>query len=127
MQAGEGVMSLQLSSCFLEVETRNDAIIARFTRPVSLCGEAAEAAAERLAALASERGRQRLLVDFANVQSLTSFMLGQLVKLNRTAESAGRRLALFNLSPYIRQILEVARLNLLLSLYDDESAALRGS
>ena len=120
-------MILQSANGLLETETREDAIIARFPRPVSLCAEVAEAVAAGLASLLSEPGRRRLLVDFGNVQSLTSFMLGQLVKLNRTAEANGRRLALFNLPPYIRQIVEVARLNLILSLYDDESAALRGS
>jgi anti-sigma B factor antagonist len=120
-------MSVQLSNALLEIETREDALIARFTRQVSLCAEVAEAASERLASLLSKPGRQRLLVDFGNVQTLTSFMLGQLVKLRHTAEAAGRRFALFNLSPYVRQTLEVARLDLLLSLYDDESAALRGS
>ncbi len=120
-------MSLQLSNSLLEVETREDVLIARFTRQVSLCAEVAEAASERLASLLSKPGRQRLLVDFGNVQTLTSFMLGQLVKLHHTAEAAGRRFALFNLSHYVRQILEVARLDLLLSLYDDESAALRDS
>lgn len=120
-------MNLQLSDSMLEVEAREDVFIARFTRQVSLCGQVAEVVAEQLVSLLSELGRQRLLVDFGNVQSLTSYMLGQLVRLNRTAEAKGRRLALFNLSPYVRQIVEVARLDLLLSLYEDESAALRGS
>jgi anti-anti-sigma factor len=120
-------MILQSSNGLLEVEKREDVIIARFPRQVSLCGQMAEGVSEGLASLLSEPGQQRLLVDFENVQSLTSFMLGQLVKLNRTAESSGRRLALFNLSPYIRQTLEVSRLTILLSLFEDESAALRAS
>jgi anti-anti-sigma factor len=120
-------MNLQRSNSLLEVETREDVLIARFTRQVILCGEVAETAAERLERLLSEPGRQQLLVDFRNVDSLTSFMLGRLVMLHRAAEAAGRRVALFNLSPDVHQILEVARLNLLLPLYDDESAALRGS
>jgi anti-anti-sigma factor len=120
-------MNLQRSNSFLEVETREDVLIARFTRQVILCGEVAEVASERLASLLSVPGQQQLLVDFGNVDSLTSFMLGQLITLNRAAQASGRRFALFNLSPNIRQILEVARLNLFLSLYDDESAALRGS
>lgn len=118
-------MNVQLSESFLEVQTREDALIARFTREVSLCGEVAETVAERLVSFLSESSRP-LLVDFGNVQSLTSYMLGQLVMLNRKAEAAGKRFALFNLSPYVRQILEVSRLNLILSLYDDESSALRG-
>lgn len=124
-KAREWFMNLQLSSGLMEVETRENVLIARFTRQVSLCGEVAEAAAEQLLSLLSEAGQQRLVVDFGNVQTLTSFMLGKLVRLNRTAEAAGGRLVLFNLTPYVRQTLEVARLNLLLSLYEDESDALR--
>lgn len=118
-------MNLQLSNGLMEAETRGDAIIARFTRPVSLCGEVAEAAAEQLSSLLFEAGGKRLLVDFGNVQTLTSFMLGKLVRLNRAAEESGWRLALFNLTPFVRQTLEVARLNLLLLLCEDESEALR--
>jgi anti-sigma B factor antagonist len=119
-------MNVPVSDCLLELQTREDAIIARFTRPVSLCGQVADAAAEKLMSLLAETGRRRLLIDFGNVESLTSFMLGKLVTLNRTAESAGRRMALFNVPPYVRQILEVSRLTLLLSLFEDESAALAG-
>lgn len=118
-------MNLQLASGLMQVETRENVLIARFTRQVSLCGEVAEAAAEQLSSLLSEAGRQRLVVDFGNVHTLTSFMLGKLVRLNRTTEASGRRLVLFNLTPYVRQTLEVARLNLLLSLCEDEAAALR--
>jgi anti-sigma B factor antagonist len=120
-------LNLQLSDSLLEVETRQDVLIARFTRPVSLCGQVAEDAAGQLVSHLSESGRQRLLVDFGNVQSLTSFMLGKLVMLNRTAEEAGKQLALFNVSLHIWEILDVARLTLLLTIYDDESSALRGS
>jgi anti-sigma B factor antagonist len=120
-------MNLQSSDEFLEVQTREDATIARFTRQMSLCGELAEAVSERCVSLLSDSGRQRLLVDFGNVDSLSSFMLGQLVRLNRTAQAAGRKFALFNLKLHIREIFDVSRLNLVLSLYDDEAAALRGS
>jgi anti-sigma B factor antagonist len=116
---------MQPDDCCLGVESRGDVIITRFTRPLILSGPEAEAAGERLASLLPELGRRRLLVDFGNVQSLTSLMLGKLVRLNRAAEVAGGRLVLFNLSPDIREIMEVTRLNLVLFLYDSESAALQ--
>jgi len=119
-------MNLGPSDCYLEVQTREDAILARFTQPVSLCAELAEAASEQLLALLSDEDHKRLLVDFSNVESLTSFMIGQLVMLNRTAEAAGWRFALFNLPLHIREVLDVARLDLLLTMYPDESAALCG-
>ncbi|HZV03796.1 MAG TPA: STAS domain-containing protein [Gemmataceae bacterium] len=120
-------MNLQSSDDFLEVQTREDAVIARFTRQMSLAGEVVEEVAERFISLLADSGQQRLLVDFGNVDSLSSFMLGQLVKLNRTAEAAGKKFGLFNLRTHIREILDVSRLNLILSLYQDEADALRGS
>jgi anti-sigma B factor antagonist len=110
----------------LGVERRGDAVVARFTREVVLSGPQADAAAEGLRALLAEPGRRRLLVDFGNVRSLSSLMLGQLVGLHRAAESAGARLALFNLRPEVRGILEITRLNLHLHLYGDEREALQG-
>jgi len=112
---------------FLDVETREDVLIARFAHEVNLFGHTAEAVAEQLRSLLSDTSRQRLLVDFGKVNSLSSFMLGQLMKLNKTAEAAGRRLTLFNLRPQVREILKVTGLNLILALYEDESDALRGS
>lgn len=119
-------MNLQLANACLDVEILGDVLIARFPGSVSLNGPTAGVVSEQLASLLSEEGRQRLLVDFGNVQSLTSFMLGQLVTLNRKAQAGGRRFALFNLAPHVREVLEAARLNLVMSLYADESAALLG-
>jgi anti-sigma B factor antagonist len=110
----------------LEFETRAEAEVARFTNQVILSGAVAEAAAERLAARVPQLGRRRLLVDFGNVHSLSSLMLGKLVQLNQAAEAAGGRLALFNLSPDVREIFEVTGLDRVLLLYADESDALRG-
>jgi anti-sigma B factor antagonist len=126
-ESGGAVMDLQSAGGGLEVEPRDDVIVARFTGPVILSGQAAEAAGARLASLVPDLGRRRLLVDFGNVRSLTSLMLRELVRLNRAAEAAGARLALFGLSPHVREILAVTALNLVLSLYDDEADALRGS
>jgi anti-sigma B factor antagonist len=110
----------------LGVERRLDAIVARFPRDVVLSGPEAEAAAEGLTALLAEVGRRPLLVDFGNVRSLSSLMLGKLAGLRRAADTAGVRLGLFNLRPDVREIFEVARLNLILSLYGSESDALHG-
>jgi anti-sigma B factor antagonist len=111
----------------LVVERRPDAVVARFTREVVLSGQEADAATTRLTALLAEAGRRPLLIDFSNVRSLTSLMLGKLVALNRAAAAAGARLALFSLTSDVRAILEVTRLDQLLGLYGGESEALQGT
>ena len=108
----------------LQVERRGDAVVARFTRELVLSGLMAEAAAEQLRALLAEPGRQPLLVDFGNVLSLSSLMLGQLIGLSRAADAAGVRLSLFNLRSAVRGILEITRLNLLLCVHGNEPEAL---
>ena len=108
----------------LQVERRGDAVVARFTRELVLSGLMAEAAAEQLRALLAEPGRQPLLVDFGNVLSLSSLMLGQLIGLSRAADAAGVRLSLFNLRSAVRGILEITRLNLLLCIHGNEPEAL---
>lgn len=119
------MMEPQQPDGYLEVERRDDAVIARFSREVVLTGLEAETAAEQLTALLAEPGRQRLLIDFGNVRSLSSLMLSKLIVLHRAAGSAGMRLGLFNLRPDVRGILEITRLNLILSLYGDEAEALQ--
>lgn len=99
--------------------------VALFGNEVILSGPDAEAVGGRLAALLAEPGRQRLLLDFANVRSLSSIMLGKLISLNRAATSAGGRLALCNLRPDIAEILEVTRLTQILLVYRDKEEALQ--
>src|SRR5947207_979164 len=119
------MMEPQQTDGYLEVERRGDTVIARFLREVVLGGVEAEVAAEQLTALLAEPGQRRLLIDFGNVRSLSSLMLSNLIVLHRAAGSAGMRLALFNLRPDVRGIMEITRLNLVPSLYDDEAAALQ--
>jgi anti-anti-sigma factor len=110
----------------VRVERRGDAVVARFAHEMVLSGAEAEAAAERLMALLAGPGSQPLLIDFGNVRSLSSLMLGKLVELSRAARSAEVRLGLFNLRPEVRGILEVTGVNLVVNLYGDEAEALRG-
>jgi len=121
------MMEPQQPDGYLGVERRGDAVIARFSREVVLSGLEAEAAGEQLTALLAEPGQRRLLVDFGNVRSLSSLMLSKLIVLHRAAGSAGMRLALFNLRPDVRGILEITRLNLVLLLYGDEQEALQNT
>ncbi len=108
----------------LEITSRGDVLVARFTHEVILSGEVAQAAAARLAALWPAPGQRGLLVDFAKVRSLSSLMLGELVQLNRAVEAAGGRLALFNIGPLVREVFTVTGLDRVLLLYTDEEDAL---
>jgi anti-anti-sigma factor len=108
----------------LAIEHIGKVAVARFSSEVTLTGQQAEAVAEELRSLLKDFGSRRLLVDFSNVASLASLMLGKLVNLNREAEAVGGRLALCNLKPVIYEIFDVTRLSKILAIYRSESEAL---
>ena len=114
--------SREVDSC-LVVEAVGEVPVARFTRELILGGALADAVGEKLAA-ALEANKARLLLDFANVKSLSSTGLAKLISLNRKAESLGGRFALCNLRPEIREIMDVTRLSQLLCIYPAEQEAL---
>ena len=111
----------------LNVESISPGVaVVRFARELILSGHQADVAGDALMSLLKGPAGHHVLLDFANVKSLTSMMLAKLVSLNREAESNGRRLALFNLRPEIREVMEITRLTQLLSIYDEEREALDG-
>jgi len=109
---------------WLTIEAVGEVAVARFVPDVVLTGQEAQAIAEHLLALLAEPGR-RLLLDFANVRSLSSLMLGKLVEFKRAAESAGGRVALCSPQPDVRAILELTRLTRVLPVYPGEQEALQ--
>jgi anti-anti-sigma factor len=114
---------MDLQSC-LHIEYVGEVAVARFTHEVILCGTEAETAGARLTALLAAPGLHRLLLDFANVHSLSSLMLSKLLALNRAAESGQGRLALCNLRPPIREIFDITRLTQILYVYPTQQEAL---
>lgn len=65
--------------------------------------------AELLAAVANN-GEKRLILDFENVQFMSSAFLGLLVKVHKRAIDAGGTLQLYNLDPKVHKIFEITKL-----------------
>ena len=118
-------MEQRVPNSDLNIELVGGVAVARFAPELILSGAQAEAVGAELDARLAEPGGQRMLLDFANVRSLSSLMLAKLVALNRAAASAGGRLALCNLRPEIHEILEVTRLTQILFIYRAEPEALQ--
>src|SRR6516164_10323274 len=69
--------------------------------------------ATELEGLTDELGECHLLLDFTNVEFITSVELGTLVGLHKKMRASGGRLTLFNLNP---QVFEVTRLETLIRI-----------
>jgi len=75
--------------------------------------------------LLSESVDYDVLVDFANVEILTSESICGLMILSKLLEGSGRKLVLYNLPPAIKQILVRTGLLMVFELTDDKYDALR--
>ena len=119
-------MSSQPFPQWLEAEPMGNVTVVRFTQPVLLTGELAEAVGEQLIGSLGDLGRRCLVLNFDRVESLTSLMIGKLIRLHQKVQGEGGRLALCTGNPVIYEIFQVVRLPLILGVYRKEEEAVQG-
>ena len=66
-------------------------------------------------------GECHLLLDFTNVEYLSSVELGTLISLNKKMKESGGRLTLFNLNAQVFEVFAVTRLQTLLGICREEA------
>jgi anti-anti-sigma factor len=79
---------------------------------------------DALLELADKESGQKIILNFQNVQVLSSAPIGTLVNLRNQLDSAGGCLALCRLDADIREILQLTRVEDLFSIFDNEQAAI---
>lgn len=109
----------------MKIERGDNVTIVRFVDRLILSGTTAGAVSDELCRLVEGEGCLRLILNFGNVQSLTSLMLGRLITLNKKVQAAGGRLAVCNLSPDLQEVFEITKLSEYLDLYASERDALQ--
>ena len=67
--------------------------------------------ATELDGLTDALGECHVLLDFTNVEFITSVELGTLINLHKKMKASGGRLTLFNLSPQVFEVFTVLRLD----------------
>src|SRR5919204_4693908 len=104
-------MSAQPRRRRLEVEDIGDVTVVHFTDRKILDEENIQVIGEQLFSLVDELGRTKLLLNFHNVEYMSSAALGKLITLNKKVQSAGGRLVLCNIDPQIREVFEITKLD----------------
>jgi anti-sigma B factor antagonist len=66
---------------------------------------------------------ERVILDFRNVQFMSSSMLGKLVQLQKKCKEFKVHLKLAAISPDIRQVFKITKLDKLFEIESDEAAA----
>ena len=65
------------------------------------------------------------MVDFSNVNYVSSAVFGKLIAIHRRLNGSGQRLRLAGMSTLIRQMFAVTRMDSLFDVHDDADAAVR--
>ena len=74
--------------------------------------------------LVEQEKRKNLLLNFSNVEFLSSAALGKLITLDKKVKANGGRLKLSNIRPEIYEVFAITKLNKLFDIKDDEADAL---
>jgi len=125
--AQEGVvrMTSQPRRRRLEVEDIGDVTVVNFTDRKILDEQNIQMIGEQLFSLVDEAGCKKILLNFGNVEYLSSAALGKLITLNKKLQTAGGKLILCNIDPQIYEVFEITKLNKLFNIKAEEQAALQ--
>lgn len=80
---------------------------------------------EQLNELVSTEPNLRLLLNFRNVEHLSSAALGMLITLDKQVKEAGGQLKLSNIRSQIFEVFKITRLNRLFEIYDSTEKAMQ--
>ena len=119
-------MALQIERPPKKEGASGDVTVVHFTGcNVSLDEETLDRIHDQLLALADEPGESDLLLDFGNVEYLSSAALGKFITLNKKVNAAQGKLVLCNIDPQIYEVFEITKLNKLFNIQKEEQAALQ--
>ena len=118
-------MSQQPRRRRLEVEDSGDVAVVHFVDKKILDEQNIQMIGDDLFRLVDELGRRKILLNFGNVEFLSSAALGKLITMNRKVQAVRGKLVLCNISKEIREVFEITKLDKLFTILADEQSALQ--
>ena len=79
---------------------------------------------EEIGTLIDASPSPKILLNFDNVEHLSSAALGTLITINNAVKKQGGQLRLCNIDPQIYEVFVITKLNKLFQIHDDDAAAL---
>ena len=113
----------QFVSSHLEISEVGDITVVRFADGKILDASNIEELGVQLFNLVETDKRQKLLLNFQNVEFLSSAALNKLIILDKKTKGTSGKLKLCCLRPEILEVFVITRLNQLFEIADDEQVA----
>ena len=109
----------------LELEEVGDVTVVSFVDKKILDEQNIQIIGEQLFDLVDNQGKKKILLNFGNVEFLSSAALGKLITLNKKAQTSGGKLVMCNIVREIFEVFAITRLDKLFKIYKDEQTALQ--
>ena len=109
----------------LEVEEIGEVTVVNFVDKKILDEQNIQKIGEDLFSLVDEHGRKKILLNFGNVEYLSSAALGKFITLNKKVNAAQGKLVLCNIDPQIHEVFEITKLDKFFNIQKEEQAALQ--
>jgi len=110
----------------LDIEEINDVTVARFVDRKILDEANIQIIGNQLFGMVDSDDRKKIVLDFANVEYLSSAALGKLITLDKKVKAAKGKLRLCNIRPDIYEVFAITRLNKLFDIRETQDQALQG-
>ena len=110
----------------INVEDVGDVTVARFVDKKILDETNIQVIGSQLFSLVEDEGRQKILLDFSNVEYLSSAALGKLITMDKKVKAAGGKLRLCSVRPEIYEVFAITKLNKVFKIDEDQERALEG-
>ena len=108
----------------LVVDDVGDVTVVNFVDKKILDEQNIQMIGDDLFRLVDELGRRKVLLNFSNVEFMSSAALGKLIRLHQRLHSIGGKLVLCGISKSILEIFEITKLDKMLTIVKDEQTGL---
>jgi anti-sigma B factor antagonist len=108
----------------LEVAESSQVSVVRFKDQKIIDPEAIQELGDELFTLVEKDNRPKIVLNFANVEFLSSAALGKLITFEKKVKKNGSKLILTNIAPEIYQVFTITNLDKLFTIKDSEADAL---
>ena len=108
----------------IELSEVRDVSVVRFVDRKILDEASIGELGEEMFALVESENRGSILLNFSDVEFLSSAAMGKLITLDKKVKAAGGKLKLCNIRPQIYEVIAITKLNNLFDIHETEDEAL---
>jgi len=107
----------------VETEHIGDVTVVHFVDKKILEESSIQEIGQQLFDLVETEGREKIVLNFSNVEYLSSAALGKLITMNKKVKQSRGQLKLCSIRPQIYEVFIITKLNKLFDIHDEETAA----